>query len=309
MGGETVEVSDHTSLSPKVIQMKAIRSPRRRLRLALAVSLLLAATVPAPMSARAGPPPAEDDVVEGLFDVGGHHLYLTCRGTGSPTVLYLHGAIWYDWVVPHANAFAIRDRLVDDMRVCLYDRRNTGYSDTVDAIQQPKAALRDLQNLLEVADIEPPYVLLGASAGGLLSYLYLNQHPDKVQGMVLLDAMFPDELGLEKMWPREDWYQSFHADDQCCTLERLSHWKMMQESQRYIGREPNVPLVYLTAEQDPRNTTGIPEYDAVILDVLQGYVDRFQPGQVRQVDSPHFMEPVVPGEIAQAVRDVVALSP
>lgn len=285
-------------------------TPRRlRLALALGASLVLTATVPALMTAQADPPPAEEVVVEGLFDVGGHRLYMTCRGTGSPTVLYLHGAIWEDWTVPHANALAIRDRLDDDMRVCLYDRRNTGYSDTVDAIQQPKAAMRDLENLLDAADIEPPYVLLGASAGGLLSYLYMNQHPDDVQGMVLLDALFPDELSLEKLWPREDRYQSFHAEDQCCTLERLSHWKVMQESQRFIGREPNVPVVYLTADQDPWNATGIPKYDAVILDVLDGYVGRFTPGEVRPVDSPHFMEPVVPDEIADAVRDVVALAP
>jgi pimeloyl-ACP methyl ester carboxylesterase len=277
----------------------------------LAVALLTAsATAPAAGGdATAGQvPPPVSDVVGGRYDVGGHELYLTCEGTGSPTVVYLHGAIWDDWVLPHANAFEIRQRLADDVRVCLYDRRNVGWSDTVDATQKPKDALGDLEALLDVAGIEPPYVLLGASFGGLLAYLYANEHPQQVSGMVLLDAMFPDELALEPLWPREDWYQSFHADDQCCTLERISHWKVMQKAQRYIGSEPAIPVIYLTAEQDPRNASGIPEYDAVILDVLAGYIDRFEPGEVRPVDAPHFMEPVVPDDIAAAVLDVVELS-
>lgn len=294
----------------------SIPSRGRTLRSALAallitplVAVALTANVPAAAS-DATPSAADTTVVEGQFDVGGYRLHLTCTGTGSPTVLYLHGAIWDDWVIPHANAFEIRDRLDQDLRVCLYDRRNTGLSDTVDAIQKPKDAVRDLDRLLMTAGIEPPYVLLGASFGGLFAYRYLNEHPEDVSGMVLLDAMFPDELSLEPLWPREDRYQSFHAEDQCCTLERISHWKLMQESQRFIGREPHIPVIYLTAGQDPRNTTGIPEYDAVIFDVLSAYVHRFAPGsEVREVDAPHFMEPAVPDEIADAVRDVVALAP
>ncbi|MFQ6170411.1 alpha/beta fold hydrolase [Oryzobacter sp. R7] len=281
---------------------------RRGASLATVAALVSAALLLGGGTASAGdsPTPASaDGPVDRLVDVGGHSLYLSCRGAGSPTVIYLHGAIWSEQIVPHRNAIAIRDRLQDEVRVCLYDRRNTGLSDTVDAIQKPKDAMRDLEALLSAAGVEPPYVLLGASAGGLLSYLYANEHPDEVVGMVLLDAMFPDELSLEKYWPREDWYQSFHADDQCCTLERLSHWKVMQESQRHIGREPEIPVTYLTAGQDPRDQTGIAEYDARIMSVLAGYVSRFAPGEVIEVDAPHFMEPVVPDEIAAAVREVV----
>lgn len=288
------------------------RTPRARhlrttgvMLAALLLGLLGAAPVVASGRIPASGTTVDDVVVDGSVDVGGHRLYLTCRGTGSPTVVYLHGSIDNPLAVPHRNAFAIRDRLVDHVRVCLYDRRNVGWSDTVDAIQEPKDVMRDLETLLEVAGVEPPYVLLGASFGGLLSYLYANEHPDDVAGMVLLDAMFPDDLRLDPLWPREDWYQSFHTEDQCCTVERVSHWKVLKKSQAFIGREPAIPVIYLTAEQDPRNQTGIEAYDAVVLDVLAGYVNRFSPGEIRSVDAPHFMEPIVPDEIADAVLDVV----
>ena len=35
------------------------------------------------------------------------------------------------------------------------------------------------------------------------------------------------------------------------------------------------------------------------------YVERFSPGERVEVDAPHFMEPVVPDEIAAAVRRVI----
>lgn len=276
-------------------------------RRALAATLTFAA---ASATAFAATPPsagrAPATVVEGHHDVGGHRLFLSCSGTGSPTVVYMHGAIWDAEAVPHANAFAIRDRLDEHVRVCLYDRRNVGLSDTVDAIQQPEDALRDLERLLEAADVEPPYVLLGASFGGLLSYSYANRHPDQVAGMVLLDSLFPDELQFERYFPRADRYQSYHREDICCTAERISHWKAMKKASRFIGREPSIPVVYLASAQEPWGGQGIPEYDDNILATLEGYVARFSPGELRWVDAPHFMEPVVPDEIAAAVLDVAA---
>jgi pimeloyl-ACP methyl ester carboxylesterase len=281
-------------------------SPRRRL-IGTVLSLLLAATtvgLAAPAAARE--PSPHTITISGLFDVGGHRLYLTCRGAGSPTVLYLHGAITDEDVVPHRNAFALRRELVDDHRVCLYDRRNVGRSDTVNATQSPRAAIRDLETLLDVAGIEPPYVLLGASFGGLLAYLYANEHPDDVTGMVLLDAMFPDELPLDRYWPRDDRYKAFDREDREDSLERISHWRTLKEAARFIGHEPAIPVTYLASQQEMRNTSGIPEYDTRILGVQEAFVARFSPGTHVWIDAPHFMEPAIPGVIAEAVRSVAA---
>jgi pimeloyl-ACP methyl ester carboxylesterase len=274
------------------------------------LSLLLATTVTVGLAAPAAArDPAGDAItISRLFDVGGHRLYLSCRGAGSPTVVYLHGAITDDQVVPHRNAFALRQELVDDHRVCLYDRRNVGRSDTVDATQSPQDAMRDLETLLDVAGIEPPYLLLGASFGGLLGYLYANEHPDDVTGMVLLDAMFPDELALDRYWPRDERYKAFDEEDREESLERISHWRTLKKAARSIGHEPPIPVVYLASRQEMRNTSGIPEYDERILDVQEAFVARFSPGTHVWVDAPHFMEPAIPGVIADSVRDVAASS-
>jgi pimeloyl-ACP methyl ester carboxylesterase len=246
-----------------------------------------------------------DDVLEGHFDVGGHRLYLHCAGTGRPTVLYLHGSAERVGM-PHRNGMSVQQRLLDDHRVCVYDRRNLGLSDTVDAVQTPEDALHDLDALLAAAEVAPPYVLLGASFGGVLSYLYANRHPDEVVGVVLLDAMFPDEMLLEDRWPPEERFEAFDEEDEQETKERLSHYKVMLATMEHIGEEPAIPLTYLASSQERRSEPHVPGYDEEIYELLQGFVDRFSPGKLVWVDAPHFMEHLAASAIADELRVVIA---
>jgi pimeloyl-ACP methyl ester carboxylesterase len=248
---------------------------------------------------------AESDVLEGHFDVGGHRLYLHCAGTGSPTVIYLHGSIEHAGMA-HRNGMAIQQRLRDDHRFCVYDRRNVGLSDTVDAVQTPEDALHDLDALLEAAEVAPPYVLLGASFGGVLSYLYANRHPDRVVGVVLLDAMFPDEMLLEDRFPPEERFEAFDEEDENDLRERISHYKVMLATMEHLGEEPAIPLTYLASSQERRSEPHVPGYDEEIYELLQGFVDRFSPGELVWVNAPHFMEIVAASEIAAAIREVIA---
>ena len=71
------------------------------------------------------------------IDVGGHRLYLTCEGTGAPTVIYLHGAITEPTVVPHQNARAISGPCPSHTGSAATTGAIVGDSDTVDAVQRP----------------------------------------------------------------------------------------------------------------------------------------------------------------------------
>lgn len=248
------------------------------------------------------------DSISGTFDVGGHALYLECEGTAEPTVVYMHGSIEHRDVVPHENGRPFIDALKDEHRVCVYDRRNVGASDIVDAPQLPEDAIGEMRALLQAAGVEPPYVLLGASFGGLLAYLYLNTYPDEVVGAVMLDSMFPDEMALESMFPLEDRYEAFSEEDEGTGLERISHYKVQMAAQAFIGREPDIPLTYLASipEGFDVNDYGRPEYDRKVIEAQRAFVDRFAPGTYVRVDAPHFMEPAIPGQIAEALREVIA---
>jgi pimeloyl-ACP methyl ester carboxylesterase len=256
-------------------------------------------------------PAANQDIpdIEGLYDVGGHRLYLACTGDGPVTVVYVHGWVNDAGYVPHNSATGIRDLLSDDFRVCLYDRRNVGSSDTVDAVQTPADMQHDMEAVLAAGGVQPPYILMAASFGGLVATQYLTAHPDDVVGMVLIDTMFPDELRLDPFLPREFRFEYYRKDDRCCTVERIAQYDLIKGLQHSIGREPAIPVIYLASQQQPRTADyESPKYNARILDVQAAYVDRFSPGILRWVDAPHFMEPVVPDVIAGAVREVAGLA-
>lgn len=78
-------------------------------------------------------------------------FYLRCNGTTPPTIVYMHGSISETDVVPHTNGAPFLSSLGDEHRVCVYDRRNLGRSDPVNARQRPKDALNDMRRLLGLA--------------------------------------------------------------------------------------------------------------------------------------------------------------
>jgi pimeloyl-ACP methyl ester carboxylesterase len=143
--------------------------------LALAVSL----GVHAPQS-ELPPPPGK------LFDVGGgRKLHAICTGTGAPTVVIEAGASSF------AIDFTLVQRQIEQSsRVCSYDRAGSGWSDPAGKA----TTAQDLRALLQAAGERPPYVLVGASRGGLLIRNYLLAYTDDVAGLVFVDPSTEDRL-------------------------------------------------------------------------------------------------------------------
>jgi pimeloyl-ACP methyl ester carboxylesterase len=127
-----------------------------------------------------------------LIDVGdGRRMYLSCAGSGSPTVVLVPGAgepssIWA-WIAPD---------VARDTRVCVYDRAGRGWSDAAPGLQDGIAIATDLNALLARAHEAPPYVLVGHSFGGLYVRAFAARFPAQTAGVVLLDATDPHQFTL-----------------------------------------------------------------------------------------------------------------
>jgi len=124
-----------------------------------------------------------------LFDLGGRRLHLHCTGSGSPTVVIEAGA----------SAFAIDFALVQPeismtTRVCTYDRAGSGWSDARPDVETPIRVIRDLKALLDAAGEKPPFVMVGASRGGVFVRLFQAEYPADVVGFVLIDPTAEDQL-------------------------------------------------------------------------------------------------------------------
>ena len=138
--------------------------------------------------------PLAQPVIDGAFDVGdGRKLYLQCWGEGSPTIILEggHPGSGLDDYAKYGAAFT--SRLASERRTCAYDRAGYGRSDPApdDRPRQLEDVHADLQALLEAAEVEGPYVLVGSSFGGFIATTYASRFPDDVSGVVALDVPAP----------------------------------------------------------------------------------------------------------------------
>jgi len=124
-----------------------------------------------------------------LIDIGGRKLHLHCTGSGSPTVVLEAGASAFalDWAL-------VQPEIARTQRVCSYDRAGSGWSDPRKDVETPAKIVADLHATLTAAMEQPPFVLVGASAGGLYVRTYQLDHRGEVAGLVLVDPSAEDRL-------------------------------------------------------------------------------------------------------------------
>jgi pimeloyl-ACP methyl ester carboxylesterase len=124
-----------------------------------------------------------------LVSVGDYRLHLNCVGEGSPTVILetMSGGMsaYWAWIQPE---------VAKKTRVCAYDRAGRGWSDPGATPRDLWGTAEDLYTLLQNAGIDGPYVPVGHSIGGLYVRALATQHPNEVVGMVLVDAVHPEDF-------------------------------------------------------------------------------------------------------------------
>ncbi len=121
-----------------------------------------------------------------------YNLHLYCEGepaSETPTVILIHGAgdnstIWS----------LVQHEIAKDYQVCSYDRAGYGWSDVGPSPRSVEQNARELQMLLSAAGIEPPYLLVGHSLGGLIARQYAAEYNQQVAGVVMVDSTNADEL-------------------------------------------------------------------------------------------------------------------
>jgi pimeloyl-ACP methyl ester carboxylesterase len=130
-----------------------------------------------------GDRPLEHSAPGQLIDIGGRQLHLLCSGAGTPTVVLVAGGGAYslDWSLVQA-------RLESTTRVCSYDRAGLAWSDPGPADETVEQTVGDLNILLRAAGEQPPYVLVGASIGGIFIRAYHHLHPEEVAALVFANS-------------------------------------------------------------------------------------------------------------------------
>lgn len=128
-----------------------------------------------------------------LVDIGGRRMRLVCEGPPAGQPVWLEaGAFGFS-----ADFADLQSALVDEgFFVCAYDRAGLGYSDPGPKPRDSAAIVTDLERLMAAKGLIAPVVLLGHSMGGQHVRLFAVRHPERVAGIVLVDAATPEAVQI-----------------------------------------------------------------------------------------------------------------
>jgi pimeloyl-ACP methyl ester carboxylesterase len=118
------------------------------------------------------------------LQAGGLRMHLHVTGTGSPVVLLESGiaASSLSWV-------GIQAALSKHTTVCSYDRAGFAWSSSSPGARTPLNLANELHAMLKGAELQPPFILVGHSFGGLIVRDFASRFPNETAGLVLVDGL------------------------------------------------------------------------------------------------------------------------
>jgi pimeloyl-ACP methyl ester carboxylesterase len=275
-----------------------------------------------------------------LVPVDGYNMHLHCVGTGSPTVVFIGGA----GALSYQDA-PIQQRVSATNRACIYDRAGYLWSDPRPEPRTAWQLMAELHALLTSASIEPPYVLIGSSNGGLYARAYAEQYPDAVAGLVMVDARLETtlgrggwlpgstlqimgEIGVFRLFPGmicppgvcDPQYGEEIATfrgyaSNLTTYDRevidgldgsAKETRLINERLGVPGRLGDRPLVILQANQYGQPLEGLePRIRAFVEDYRRHYTALSSNADYRLIDSGHGIAVEHPDVVTQAIADVI----
>ncbi len=119
-----------------------------------------------------------------MIDIGTHRLHIYCTGRKGHATVILEGGNG-GWST-YWNR--VHQLVPSNVRVCSYDRSGLGWSERGPNPKDDESIVSELKQLMIASDEGPPYIMVGHSAGGPLSWLFAKNNPDIVAGIVMVDA-------------------------------------------------------------------------------------------------------------------------
>jgi pimeloyl-ACP methyl ester carboxylesterase len=155
---------------------------------------------------------------ERFVNIDGQKYRIKEFGKGDTTIIFESGMsdsleVWG----------SIPDSVAKFARVFLYDRADIGKSDRARLERTIPNTVMELRNILKDQNINPPYILVGHSLGGLITRYYASNYPDEIKGLLLLDPA------------PESFWKSMSKRDLKKYIEGGNEWYRTKFPEKYWG--------------------------------------------------------------------------
>lgn len=185
-----------------------------------------------------------------------------------------------------------------------YNRPGYGASDPVSSLRDGKHIVEELRLLLRSRGLNPPYILVGHSLGGLYMQLFARRYPDEISALVLVDTTHPEQFkgaGSTENWPA--WMRvMLGVVISSVAKEELNAINDTGEEVLRLPPFTGKPVVVLSALQPMKEKSALAD-DA---NEKRKDIARLYPGSKQiWVDSGHVIPLEKPEAIISAIREIL----
>jgi len=199
-----------------------------------------------------------------------------------------------------------------DATVFAYNRPGYGNSDVPMTPRDGRTVVEELRRVLRHKGLNPPYVLVGHSLGGLYMQLFARAYPDEVKGLVLVDAMYPREVKATSDFPwavrlaarmafsRTVWREIEKMDETgeaVLALAGIDDKPIVRLINQPKAKPGEVPPIALDL--------GVFRNDRATFEMIR---DLYPKARTEFVDSDHQMPLFTPEAVVKAIREVVEMA-
>lgn len=197
--------------------------------------------------------------------------------------------------------------IAKDNTAFAYNRPGYGDSEATDTSRDGEHVVDELREHLRHNGLQPPYILVGHSLGGLYMQHFIRRYPDEVAALVLVDSTHPHQFkgkGAMENWPA--WFRLL-----------LKAWLSAAENNEFaainttgeavLAMRPatGIPVIILSAKEP------LKEHSELADDANEKRKDllRLHPGaEQRWIDSGHGIPLEKPDAVITAIRDAIRLA-
>jgi pimeloyl-ACP methyl ester carboxylesterase len=200
-------------------------------------------------------------------------------------------------------------QLPAEVNLFAYNRPGYCKSSSAETARTSDNIVNELRHTLRQQGLNPPYILIGHSMGGLYMQHFARQYPDEVKGLVLVDAVYPGILKNPEEFP---WYAklgmtTFISSDMKQEIYMANASGLVIDSLPAIDHMPIVRLFNYPKRAIEDGTAvsvdmGMVNKDEKLIEKIKALYPR---AKTLVVDSSHQMQETSPELVVQAILDVM----
>jgi pimeloyl-ACP methyl ester carboxylesterase len=186
-------------------------------------------------------------------EVNGKKTFYRDMGKGEPIIVYVAGL-----GVPMDDILSLQKEISKTTRFISYDRAGIGNSEEMGNERRIATISDEFEIFLEKMKIKKKFILVGHSRAGFIARYYVNKHPEKVSGIVLIDPSLTKMRGMKRNLRTEEekiqmdiFYRGAYGDSSALESAIKSENKSfsLHDSTDMIGKDypNNIPLTILAS--------------------------------------------------------------